>query len=1260
MKSGIKIVIFLLVVLFTSLAFPAFSQTTNTTCANAAPFCTGQTMNFPAQTGNSQAQAGPSYSCLGSQPRPTWFFMQILNSGPMVITMSANFDIDFCAWGPFPNLGGACGNLTNGNVADCSYSGSNTETCTIANAVAGQFYLLLITNFNGATQNITFQQQNANQQGAATTNCGFVCSVTASNSGIICPGQSNTLSLSTSTAVTSYTWFGPNNYSTTSAFNVVPSLTTTTTFTLKGTANATVNAVPSTGTCQAVTTITVVPFPSYTISPGNPIICQGGNVNAVVVYTAFSGPGPFTYAWSPALGAGVASPTSSNTNISPPLLPTTVSLSTIIYTLTVSPTAASCPISRTIAITINNPLTPTLTMPPPQCNTNGLVTLLASPGGGTWSANPAVTSGGILNTALAAIGTSSVMYSVSVGTCIVSNKDTISVSRFNTAALTSSISLTCEKDPFFNLMNIVQSTLTGVWGGGPYCSNNIFNPGGLPSGTYSLSYNTVSTPIASVCPANTVITVQVFNPPIPLIAPIAPACNNSPTVALVANPPGGLWSQSSGVSFSGVKNPSVCSIGTNTVVYTAGIGTCVASSSATFHVSQFNTANITGTINNLCAKNNVLINLMGIVQNTVGGSWTGTNVAAGASASSYSFSPTGLPTNTYSLIYNTVSTPNALICPDSRTIVVSVLNPPSPNIASAGPLCTSDGTVQLSVTPANSGTWTAFPYVSGTGVFNPSLCAVGVNLVQYVTGTSTCSAQHTRTVNVEAFVPATITNKIADLCNTGSAVSLLPITLSSNGTWVGSGVLGSNFSPGVAGAGNHVLTYNTSSSPSGLCPDQATVSVKVFSLATPVISAAGPFCTNSLPFKLFVNPVGGIFSGANNGAVNAGGLFNPAFAVVGNNFVSYSISAGPCVAFGQSTVFVQPFISADFASSQPISFCQGDLPVNMNSYVLNPGGFWSGTGIVSGNMFNPAKANLGSNNQITYKTFSLPDALLCPDTKTVMVTVNETPTVVLSCSSGTACAPANISFDLKPVGGALGGKADWYIGDKLPFASGISITHSFSLPGSYTILANYVSEKGCVAQDTLTQKVLILASPKADFAFEPEELSVANPVVTLSNLSSVLQNNRYLWTVSGPAYNDTKPEVSPVMSFTNIGTYRVRLLATDFNGCKSEITRIIDVKNDFNVFIPAAFTPNADGVNDYFFPVFSPFGLDSKSFEMDIFDRWGHVIYHSKDPNKGWDGTILNKGESTMKQDVYIYKIKFKDLDGKIYDKIGEFTLITQ
>ena len=65
-----------------------------------------------------------------------------------------------------------------------------------------------------------------------------------------------------------------------------------------------------------------------------------------------------------------------------------------------------------------------------------------------------------------------------------------------------------------------------------------------------------------------------------------------------------------------------------------------------------------------------------------------------------------------------------------------------------------------------------------------------------------------------------------------------------------------------------------------------------------------------------------------------------------------------------------------------------------------------------------------------------------------------------------------------------------------------------------------------------------------------------------------------------------------------------------------------------------------------------------KSFEMEIFDRWGHSLYHTKDAtSKGWDGSIQNKGEP-LKEEVYVYRVKYKDSDGNAYTKMGHISLV--
>jgi gliding motility-associated-like protein len=76
-----------------------------------------------------------------------------------------------------------------------------------------------------------------------------------------------------------------------------------------------------------------------------------------------------------------------------------------------------------------------------------------------------------------------------------------------------------------------------------------------------------------------------------------------------------------------------------------------------------------------------------------------------------------------------------------------------------------------------------------------------------------------------------------------------------------------------------------------------------------------------------------------------------------------------------------------------------------------------------------------------------------------------------------------------------------------------------------------------------------------------------------------------------------------------------------------------------------------------FLPVFSNYGIDNKTFDMEILDRWGSLLYKTTDPTRGWNGSVQNSGEQ-LKNDVYVYRIKYKDLEGRIYSKIGYLSLM--
>ncbi|MCX8080463.1 MAG: gliding motility-associated C-terminal domain-containing protein, partial [Bacteroidia bacterium] len=109
----------------------------------------------------------------------------------------------------------------------------------------------------------------------------------------------------------------------------------------------------------------------------------------------------------------------------------------------------------------------------------------------------------------------------------------------------------------------------------------------------------------------------------------------------------------------------------------------------------------------------------------------------------------------------------------------------------------------------------------------------------------------------------------------------------------------------------------------------------------------------------------------------------------------------------------------------------------------------------------------------------------------------------------------------------------------------------------------------------------------------------------------------------------------PSRVYENNGKYPVMLVAKNEYGCIDTVYKVLEVAEDFVVYIPNVFTPNGDGLNDVF--NVKGTGLKSERYLMQIFDRWGNLIYQTKDINKGWDGTV--KGVPAQ-EGVYIYQVR--------------------
>jgi gliding motility-associated-like protein len=343
----------------------------------------------------------------------------------------------------------------------------------------------------------------------------------------------------------------------------------------------------------------------------------------------------------------------------------------------------------------------------------------------------------------------------------------------------------------------------------------------------------------------------------------------------------------------------------------------------------------------------------------------------------------------------------------------------------------------------------------------------------------------------------------------------------------------------------------------------------------------------------------------------------------------------------QVTVTVQPPLIATVAT--PDTVCEGSSVVLM--------GFGNGG---NGGPYHYSWSNGGTGSTITVAptittTYFITATDECgtpPATALVHVAVSPTPLVNFTQDSYAGCQALTVSF--KDSTDMPGREYYWSFGDG---ESDITEnpTHVYTEPGNYTVNHLVLSEMGCSGRMTKSAIVKVYQMPIADFTCDPETTSVLLPAITFfENCSNTV---KWEWNFGDKTGTFIQKEITHAYSDT--GSYRIRLITTSDKGCKDTTYREILIKNEFGFYIPNAFSPNNDAVND----VFTPLGLGLKSYEMLIYDRWGELIFSTTDISKGWDGSTLN-GEKPSQTDVYVYVIRVMDLQNKSHDYTGHVSLV--
>ncbi len=182
--------------------------------------------------------------------------------------------------------------------------------------------------------------------------------------------------------------------------------------------------------------------------------------------------------------------------------------------------------------------------------------------------------------------------------------------------------------------------------------------------------------------------------------------------------------------------------------------------------------------------------------------------------------------------------------------------------------------------------------------------------------------------------------------------------------------------------------------------------------------------------------------------------------------------------------------------------------------------------------------------------------------------------------------------------------------------------------------------------------VTVYSRPKAAFIYSPDHVSILTPTVQFTDQSSDAYGIGYHWWSFGDGSDSMSHVANPTHTYGDTGSYCATLIVMNNEGCMDTVTNCLVVEPQYNLYIPSAFTPNGDGLNETFKPV----GQYVKNFEMYIFDRWGIQLYHTTDINQGWNGTA--NGDSISQEGIYIYKITVRDAQDIPHSYIGSITLI--
>ncbi len=228
----------------------------------------------------------------------------------------------------------------------------------------------------------------------------------------------------------------------------------------------------------------------------------------------------------------------------------------------------------------------------------------------------------------------------------------------------------------------------------------------------------------------------------------------------------------------------------------------------------------------------------------------------------------------------------------------------------------------------------------------------------------------------------------------------------------------------------------------------------------------------------------------------------------------------------------------------------------------------------------------------------------------------------------------------------------WNFGDENWVDGDEEVNHLFPEPDhSFTVRAVAYSENtGCSDTVKVPRDIRVYPIPKADFIPDPADVSIVNPEITFRNLS---QNAvRYFWDFGDEkGISDLE---SPNYAYDKLGYFDVRMIAENQLSCHDSAFKQVLVRFE-KIFPPTVFSPNSTNPENRSF-LLATDGVETKGYHLQVFNRWGQLIFECKNEHKAWGGRMKNGQPAPA--GTYIWVLNYVDFLGEKHRQNGAVSLL--